>query len=92
MYITALSSFLMYFYFTWKGSLIPSRHIKSYIWDTTDFLYKCQRKIHPNTEILTFDATSLYTCIPHEYALKASGYFVKTFKEKWIPNLIASLF
>ena len=37
-------------------------------------------------EIITFDVTSLYTSIPHEYGLKALGYFLTTFKEEINPR------
>ena len=46
------------------------KHVKSYIQDSIDFLNKCPREADPNTEIVTFDVTSLYTNIPHEYGLK----------------------
>ena len=62
------------------------RHVKSYIRDSVDFLNKCPREVHPDTEIGTFDVTSLYTSIPHEYGLKALGYFLTTFKEEMNPR------
>ena len=52
------------------------KHVKSYIRDSVDFLKKCPREVDPDKEIVTFDATSLYTSIPHEYGLKALGYFI----------------
>ena len=69
------------------------KHVKSYIRDSVDFLNKCPREVDPDTEIVTFDVTSLYTSIPHKYGLKALGYFLTTFKEeKRIPDLTTSLF
>ena len=47
---------------------------------------KCPREVDPYTEIVTFDVTSLYTSIPHEYGLKALGYFLTTFKEEMNPR------
>ena len=35
-------------------------------------------EVDPDTEIVTFDVTSLYTSISHEYDLKALGYFLTT--------------
>ena len=37
-------------------------------------------------EIVSFDVTSLSTSIPHEYGLKALGYFLKTFKDEMNPR------
>ena len=47
------------------------KDVKSHIRDSVDFLNKCPRD--PDTEIVTFDVTSLYSSIPHEYGLKALG-------------------
>ena len=40
----------------------------------------------PDTEMVTFDVTSLYTSIPHEYGLKALGYFLTAFKDEMNPR------
>ena len=58
------------------------KHVRSYIRDSVDFLNKCLREEDPDTEIVAFDVTSLRTSIPHEYGLKALGYFLATFKEE----------
>ena len=42
------------------------KYVKSYIRDNVDFLNKCRREVDPDTEIVRFDVTSLYTSIPHE--------------------------
>ena len=44
-------------------------------------------EVDPDTEIVTFDVISLYASIPHEYGLKALGYFLTTFKEEMNPQL-----
>ena len=62
------------------------KHLKSYIRDSVDFLNKCPREVHSDTEIVIFDVTSLYNSIPHEYGLKALGYFLTTFKEEMNPR------
>ena len=64
------------------------KHVNSYIRDSVDFLNKCPREVDPDTEIVTFDVTSLYTSIPHECGLKALGYFLATFKEEMNPRFI----
>ena len=62
------------------------KHVKSYIRDSVGFLNKCAREVDHDTEIVTFDITSLYTSIPHKYGLKALGYFLTTFKEEMNPR------
>ena len=62
------------------------KHVKSYIRDSVDFLNESPREVDPVTEIVTFDVASLYTSIPHEYGLKALGYFLSTFKEEMDPR------
>ena len=62
------------------------RLIKSYILYNVDFLNKCPREADPDTEIITFDVTNLYTSIPHENGLKAFRYFQTTFKEEINPR------
>ena len=62
------------------------KHVKSYIRDSVDFLNKSPREVDPVTEIVTFDVASLYTRIPHEYSLKALGYFLSTFEEEMDPR------
>lgn len=49
---------------------------KSYIKDTTDFISKVEGTPVPATSvILSFDVTSLYTCIPQEDARAVVEYF-----------------
>ena len=43
------------------------RHIKSFNRDSLGFLIKCPRDVDEDTETVTFDVTSLYTSIPHEF-------------------------
>ena len=58
------------------------KHVKSNIRDSVDFLNKFPREVGPNTEIVTFDVTTLYISISHEYGPKALGYFLTIFKEE----------
>ena len=62
------------------------KHVKSYIRDSVVFSNKCPREVDHDTEIVTFDVTSLYTSVPHEYDLKALGYFLTAFKEEMNPR------
>ena len=57
------------------------KYINKYI---KKYINKCFTE--PDTTIVTFDVTSLYTSIPHEYGLKALGYFLTTFKEVMNPR------
>lgn len=44
--------------------------IKSYVWDSVEFLNEFSREVDPNTKIVTFDVTSLYASIPMNIASK----------------------
>ena len=55
-------------------------HVKSYIKDSTDFLIKCNRETSQSTVLATFDITSLYTSIPHEYGLEAIKYWLDNYR------------
>ena len=61
------------------------KHIKNYIRDSADFLKKCPRKVDPDTKIVTFDVTNLYSSILNK-SLKASEYFLTNFKEEMNPR------
>ena len=47
----------------------------------SNFLNKCPGEVDPDKEIVTFNATSLYTKILHEYGLNILGYFLTNFPE-----------
>ena len=51
--------------------------IKDYIKDNIDFLNFIQGKIDPNTLIATFDATNLYSNIPHKLGKQAISYWIE---------------
>ena len=51
-------------------------HVNSYIRDNLDFLKKCSCANSENTILVTFDVTSLYTNIPHDYGLQAIAYWI----------------
>ena len=57
------------------------KHVKSYVRDSLDFLNKCSRFSNQNTILATFDITSLYTNIPHEYGIEAISYWIDTYPD-----------
>ena len=56
-------------------------HINSYIRENLDFLKKCSRVNNENTILVTFDVTSLYTNIPHDYGLQAIAYWIELYPD-----------
>ena len=50
-------------------------HSKTYIKDEFDFLRKFPRKVPPDTRIVCFDVTSLYTSIPTDLGIEALDYW-----------------
>ena len=62
------------------------KHIKSFIRNSLDFLIKCPRVVDEDTEIVTFDASSLYRSIPHEFSFEALDYFLTTYQEDLRPR------
>ena len=61
-------------------------HVKSYIKDSMDFLNKCSRHNSPDTILATFDITSLYTSIPHQYGLEAMRYWLENYRASVNPR------
>ena len=57
-------------------NLYPRKSYYSYFRDTIEFLERCSRVNHENTILATFDVVSLYTSIPHAYALEALSYWI----------------
>ena len=57
------------------------KHVKSYVHDSLDFLNKCSRFSNQYTILATFDITSLYTNIPHEYGIEAISYWIDTYPD-----------
>ena len=65
-------------------------HVKSYIKDNIDFLQKCSRINSTNTVLATFDVTSLYTSIPHNYGLEAIKYWLDKYRSSVNPRYSTS--
>ena len=59
--------------------LLPK--IKSYAKDDFDFLKKCKRSLTKNSNLVSFDATSLYTNMPQELGLKVIEYWLDYYHE-----------
>ena len=66
--------------------LKPSlKHIKSFIRDNLDFLNKCPRDEHEDTETVMFDVINLYQNIPYQFGLGAIDYFLTKYQEDLYP-------
>ena len=68
------------------------KRIESFIRDSLDFLNKCPREVDENTEIVTFNVISLYTCIPHEFGLEAIDCFLTSIRSTYVQDLERNLF
>ena len=58
-----------------------TKHIKSYIKDTTDFLSKLPTSTNPKTLLVSFDVVNLYTNIPHDLGIEAIDYCLRKFPQ-----------
>ena len=62
------------------------KHIKSFIYDSLDFLIKSPRDVDEDTAIVAFHEISLYTSIPHEFGLEVIVYFLNKYQEDLYPR------
>ena len=53
-----------------------TKHVKSFIRDSTDFLNHLPTTVSPNSILASFDVESLYSNIPHELGLEAIEYWL----------------
>ena len=58
------------------------KHIKNFIRNGLGFVNKCPRDVDEDTEIVTFDVTSLYTSIFHEFGSEAIDYFLTKYQDQ----------
>ena len=58
------------------------KHIKNFIRNGLGFVNKCPRDVDEDTEIVTFDVTSLYTSIFHEFGPEAIDYFLTKYQDQ----------
>ena len=56
-----------------------TKHVKSYIRDTTDFLNSLPEQTDEETILVSFDVESLYSNIPHDLGLRAIKYFLNKY-------------
>ena len=61
------------------------KYIKSFIRDNLDFLNKCPRDEHEDTETVMFDVINLYQNIPYQFGLAAIDYFLTKYQEDLYP-------
>jgi hypothetical protein len=55
--------------------------VPSYIRDSMDFLNKIPETEDLNTFLVTFDVTSLYTNIPHDFGIEAKTFWIEKHAE-----------
>ena len=68
-----------------------TKHIKSYIKDTKDFLQKLPTELTENSILVSFDVVNLYSNIPHNLGLEAITYWLNKFPDE-LPNRISKNF
>ncbi len=56
-----------------------TKHVKSYLRDTNDFLNALPQSVPPDTLLVSFDVESLYSNIPHTLGLEAVKYWLGKF-------------
>ena len=59
-----------------------TKHIKSYIKDTTDFLSKFPTSTNPDTLLVSFDVVNRYTNIAHDLGIEAIKYWLRKFPQE----------
>ena len=59
-----------------------TKHIKSYIKVTTDFLSILPTSTNPDTLLVSFDVVNLYTNIPHDLGIEAKEYWLRKFPQE----------
>ena len=59
-----------------------TKHIKSYIKDTSDFLSKLPTSTNPDTLLVSFDVVNLYTNIPHDLGIEVIEYWLRKFPQE----------
>ena len=68
-----------------------TKHIKSYIKDTKDFLQKLPTELTENSILVSSDVVNLYSNIPHNLGLEAITYWLNKFPDE-LPNRISKNF
>ena len=58
-----------------------TKHVKSYVWDTTDFLSQLPPQVFENAILVSFDVVKLYSNIPHDLGIKAIDCWLKKYPQ-----------
>ena len=58
-----------------------TKHVTSYLRDTTDFLNNISETVPKDTILASFDIESLYSNIPHALGLEAVDYWLEKYPE-----------
>ena len=56
-----------------------TKHVRSNLRDTTDFLNNLPKYVPPNTLLVSFDIETLYSNIPHELGMEAVKQWLETY-------------
>ena len=59
-----------------------TKHVKSYLRDTIDFLNALPTTVKDETFLASFDVVSLYSNIPHELGIEAINYWLNKYPEE----------
>ena len=59
-----------------------TKHVKSYLRDTIDFLNALPTTVKDETFLASFDVESLYSNIPHELGIEAINYWLNKYPEE----------
>ena len=63
-----------------------TKHVTSYLRDTTDFLNNIPENVPKDTILVSFDIDSLYSNIPHALGLEAVDYWLEKYPETLNPR------
>ena len=63
-----------------------TKHVTSYLRDTTDFLNNIPENVPKDTILVSFDIESLYSNIPHALGLEAVDYWLEKYPETLNPR------
>ena len=59
-----------------------TKHVKSNLRDTTDFLNNLPNNVQPKTLLASFDIDALYSNIPHDLGIQAVEYWLEKYPEE----------
>ena len=59
-----------------------TKHVKSNLRDTTEFLNNLPNEVQPNTLLALFDIEALYSNIPHDLGIQAVEYWLEKYPKE----------